>query len=539
MNILVIIPARGGSKGIPRKNLRLLGGKPLLYYSIKTALSSTFKPDVYVSSDDDEILNMATKFNAKTFKRHENNAHDNTTLDPVIYECFKAVEKIEGKSFDLVITFQPTSPLLKTSSLDSAIQNMLKNDETDSIISAKDSTHLSWREEKGKYVPNYSERLNRQYLTKIYSETGGFLITKSKCVCNNSRIGNEVSLHLLSNGEEIDIDTYEDWSLCEYYLAKKKILFVVTGNQKLGLGHVHNTLILANDILNHSIEFLVDKNSELAFQKISTFNYPCFIQEEDNIIDDIKKRNPDLIINDRLDTSLEYMHAIKSLNIKTINFEDLGPGANIADSVVNAIYPEINKSKNHFYGQDYFILRDEFFHFQKAKEINDVNEILITFGGVDPNNYTKKVISSIYDYCMENNIEINVIAGFGYQNFDSLNSFAKINILKDIFNISDYMYNSDLIFTSAGRTIYEIASIGTPAIVLSQNERETTHFFAYEKFGFQNLGLGYDVKEKDILENFIKLVEDKIKRQEMSILMQNNELKKGRKTVQKIIQNIL
>jgi spore coat polysaccharide biosynthesis predicted glycosyltransferase SpsG len=101
------------------------------------------------------------------------------------------------------------------------------------------------------------------------------------------------------------------------------------------------------------------------------------------------------------------------------------------------------------------------------------------------------------------------------------------------------MYNSDLIFTSAGRTIYEIASIGTPAIVLSQNERETTHFFAYEKFGFQNLGLGYDVKEKDILENFIKLVEDKTKRQEMSTLMQNNELKKGRKTVQKIIQNIL
>lgn len=539
MNILVIIPARGGSKGIPRKNLRLLGGKPLLYYSIKTALSSTFKPDVYVSSDDDEILNMAKKNNAKIFKRNADNAQDNTTLDPVIFECFKAVEKIEGKSYDLVITFQPTSPLLKTSSLDSAIQNMLNNDEIDSIISAKDSTHLSWRKENGKYVPNYKERLNRQYLTKVYSESGGFLITKSNFVSNNNRIGNEVSLHLLSNGEEIDIDTYEDWSLCEYYLAKKKILFVVTGNQKLGLGHVHNTLILANDILNHSIEFLVDNDSELAFNKISTFNYPCYIQESENIIDDIKKRNPDLIINDRLDTPLDYMEAIKSMGIKTINFEDLGPGANIADCVVNAIYPEQNKSENHFYGQDYFILRDEFFHFQKAKEIKDVSEILITFGGVDPNNYTKKVISSIYEYCIENNIKINVIAGFGYLNFESLNSFTEINILKNVFNISDYMYSSDLIFTSAGRTIYEIASIGTPAIVLSQNEREKTHFFAYEEFGFQNLGLGYNLDEREILENFTKLVKDKSKRQEMSILMQKNKLKNGRKTVQKIIQNIL
>lgn len=539
MNILVIIPARGGSKGIPRKNLRLLGGKPLLYYSIKTALSSTFKPDVYVSSDDDEILNMTRKFNAKTFKRNNQNALDSTTLDPVIYECYKAVEKIENKSYNFVITFQPTSPLLKSSSLDNAIQKMLENDKIDTIISAKDSTHLSWREENETFVPNYAERLNRQYLTKVYSETGGFLITKAKCITTNNRIGKEVSLYLLSNGEEIDIDTYEDWSLCEYYLSKKNILFVVTGNQQRGLGHVYNTLILANDILNHSIEFLVDKESDLAFRKISAFNYPCYIQQEDDLVDDIKKRNPDLIINDRLDTTTDYMQAIKSMNIKAINFEDLGPGAKLADSVVNAIYPEKEKSENHFFGQDYFILRDEFFHFPKAKEINNVKEVLITFGGVDPNNYTKKVISSIYNYCIEKNIIINVIAGFGYQSFESLSTFTEINVLKNISNISDYMYSSDLIFTSAGRTIYEIASVGTPAIVLSQNERETTHFFAYEKFGFKNLGLGYNIKEKDILDNFVKLVENKTKRQEMSTLMLKNKLKSGRKTVHKIIQDIL
>ena len=503
-------------------------------------LLSFAENDYYVNaSDDDEILNMTRKFNAKTFKRNNQNALDSTTLDPVIYECYKAVEKIENKSYNFVITFQPTSPLLKSSSLDNAIQKMLENDKIDTIISAKDSTHLSWREENETFVPNYAERLNRQYLTKVYSETGGFLITKAKCITTNNRIGKEVSLYLLSNGEEIDIDTYEDWSLCEYYLSKKNILFVVTGNQQRGLGHVYNTLILANDILNHSIEFLVDKESDLAFRKISAFNYPCYIQQEDDLVDDIKKRNPDLIINDRLDTTTDYMQAIKSMNIKAINFEDLGPGAKLADSVVNAIYPEKEKSENHFFGQDYFILRDEFFHFPKAKEINNVKEVLITFGGVDPNNYTKKVISSIYNYCIEKNIIINVIAGFGYQSFESLSTFTEINVLKNISNISDYMYSSDLIFTSAGRTIYEIASVGTPAIVLSQNERETTHFFAYEKFGFKNLGLGYNIKEKDILDNFVKLVENKTKRQEMSTLMLKNKLKSGRKTVHKIIQDIL
>ena len=74
MKILIVIPARGGSKGIPRKNLRLLNGKPLIYYSIKIALHSIFSPDVYVSSDDDEILLMSKNFGAKTFKRNQKNA---------------------------------------------------------------------------------------------------------------------------------------------------------------------------------------------------------------------------------------------------------------------------------------------------------------------------------------------------------------------------------------------------------------------------------------------------------------------------------
>ena len=68
-NILVVIPARGGSKGIPRKNLRLLNGKPLIYYAITTALNSNYTPDVYVSSEDEEILSTAILFGAKTHKR--------------------------------------------------------------------------------------------------------------------------------------------------------------------------------------------------------------------------------------------------------------------------------------------------------------------------------------------------------------------------------------------------------------------------------------------------------------------------------------
>ena len=125
--ILVIIPARGGSKGVPQKNLRSLNKKPLIYYSIKTALNSKFKPDVYVTSDNSEILTISKQLGAKTLKRNLKLSDDNVTLDPVIYYAFKKIELIENKKYILVITMQPTSPLLKIQSLDTAIKKMITN----------------------------------------------------------------------------------------------------------------------------------------------------------------------------------------------------------------------------------------------------------------------------------------------------------------------------------------------------------------------------------------------------------------------------
>ena len=539
MEILVVIPARGGSKGIPRKNLRLLNGKPLIYYSIKNALISEYNLDVYVSSEDDEILNAASQFGAKTHKRDISIADDKSTLDPVIYACYEYASKVENKEYDFIITMQPTSPLLKTLSLDNAIKKAINNSSLETIIAAKDDTHLSWRKEDNNFFPNYKKRVNRQYLTPTFTETGAFFITRKDIITQNNRIGKNVELQILLNGEEIDIDTYEDWNLCEYHLRRKHILFVVTGNTEVGLGHVYNTLLIANDILNHKISFLVDENSKLAFDKISSKNYPVYIQKNKNIINDIKSFSPDLVINDRLDTTIKYMNDLKELNINTVNFEDLGEGALKADLVINAIYPEKQILKNHYFGHNYFILRDEFIYSKQKQVIKEVKNILISFGGVDPNNYTKKTLESIHDYCNKHNIDITVVAGFGYNQYESLNKYENINIEKNVSNISKYMIQADLIFTSAGRTTYEIASIGTPTIVLAQNERELTHFFASSEFGFLNLGLGYKITNEDLYKYFVQLIQSNENRKYMSSLMHRINLKNGRKTVIKLIQNLI
>lgn len=78
------------------------------------------------------------------------------------------------------------------------------------------------KKEGKSFVPNYRKRLNRQFLPKIYKETGGFLITRKSVISPNNRIGKHVDLYLLNLPESIDIDTYEDWNLCEYFLIRKK-----------------------------------------------------------------------------------------------------------------------------------------------------------------------------------------------------------------------------------------------------------------------------------------------------------------------------
>lgn len=538
MNILIVIPARGGSKGIPRKNVRSLAGKPLIYYSIINGLEVKYDCDVYVSSEDDEILSIAQKFGAKVHKRDLSLSQDSITLDAVIYDTYKEAERLEGKQYELIITLQPTSPLLNNASIETAIEEMLSNYQLDTIISAKEETHLTWSKSDGSFVPNYTERLNRQFLPASYTETGGFLICRQSIISKKSRIGENVSLQILDSKESIDIDNYEDWNICEYYLKRKRIIFLVSGYNEIGLGHIYNTLILASNILDHEIIFFCDKKSDLGFQKIKENNYPCFIQQSDDIQSEVLDLMPDVIISDRLDTSLNQVNKFKDHGITLIHFEDLGEGAKKADLVFNAIYPEQQKFVNHYYGPKYFCARDEFIHSEIKILSETVKSVLIAFGGVDPNNLTLKVIQSIYRYCRTNSIKIQVVCGFGYKHLDTLDDFEDIEIFNNVKNISMYMLSADLVFTSAGRTTYELAALGVPSIVLAQNKRELTHFFAGEIYGFKNLGLGIDASTDDILSIFKVSLDFEIRR-EMQHKMLKEDLRLGKQRVINLIKNLI
>ena len=538
--ILVVIPARGGSKGIPRKNVRLLDGQPLISYSINVAKSSEYVDDVVITTDDSEIALISEKFGASVIRRSEELSTDETPLDPVVYDAMVQKEKLAFDEYDLVITLQPTSPLIKTSTLDQVIEKF-EDFAIDSVITVVDDRRLSWGydENNERFFPNYIERKNRQDLPKDFKETGAILATRRKFVNEFSRLGTNIDIVEVSQEESVDVTNYEDWWIAEKYLQRKKIAIVPNASESAGTKHINRCLSVASKLVFHDILFLLEESHQLGIDIIEKYNYNYKIYDgKDDLINCLRDYSPDLLLNDIADTSSEYISILRDEGYFVINFEDLGTGSGLANVVFDALYEHDLSEKNIYTGYEYYLLRDEFY-FQPQKIITHaVNNVLITFTGEDEDNLTEKVINSILSTNYEG--RINVIVGLTYPDLEGLiskyESNQSIQIYQNVSNISEFMFKADIIFSSASKRMYDICSLGVPTICLCQNERELSHVFANESNGFINMGLGVDVEMQQLIDQFVNLVNDYDLRVAMNKKMLSIDLKNGFENMEAVIR---
>lgn len=544
MKTLIVIPARGGSKRIPRKNVRIMCGKPLISYSIENAkalrTNLNMDVDVAVSTDDEELGGIVEKRGVEVIARPKELATDKVTLDPVIHHAVLYMEDKKNVKYDTVITMQATSPTLKAETIQKAIQ-FFENSEWDTVISATNKPHLSWGVKDGVIVKNYEKRLNSQELPPNYLETGGFLITRRSCVTENGRIGEKVNIFEISEDEAIDIDTYSDWVLAENILKRKKIMFRTVGKRQVGMGHVYRCLTLAYKLTGHDIIFAASKDSDIGIEKIKESNFEVIpVENEEHFEKILIEEKPDVVVNDILDTTAEYMQMVTKHAKRVVNFEDVGEGAKYADAVINALYEKGDKLHNEYYGSKYFCIRDEFLE-EHPKEFSDeVENILIIFGGADPSDLTGR----LYDICKvlhtkHPHVKFHFLLGFAYPYADKIvnDEDNNIYVYKDVKRVSAYMSRMDLAITSQGRTVYELASMGVPSIVLAQNEREAEHVFAGIQNGFINLGLGSQTDALTIISTVQWLLSTPNVRREMRKLQLQKDFSRGHERVLKLIMS--
>jgi CMP-N-acetylneuraminic acid synthetase len=223
-NVIAVIPARGGSKGLLRKNIRQLNGKPLICYAIDEAMKSKFIDRIIVTTDDSEIAEISKKAGAEVIIRPLALAQDES---PVIDAIFHALENMNGGKPDIIVLLQATSPLREVKDIDDAIQ-LFRSEPCDSLMSvcqAEHSPYWYFNIKNGLLAPLFDERflnIHRQELPPAYRPNGAiYIISPETLRKHKSFYCNRTLAYVMKAKSSIDIDEEIDFQIAEQLMKHK------------------------------------------------------------------------------------------------------------------------------------------------------------------------------------------------------------------------------------------------------------------------------------------------------------------------------
>jgi N-acylneuraminate cytidylyltransferase len=225
MRILYIIPARGGSKGIPRKNIKPLNGKPLIYYSIDVARELTIDEDICVSTEDDEIIQVVKDYGLQVpFKRPQLLATDEASTHEVLIHAINHYEST-GKKYDAIVLLQPTSPLRTAEEVQKAIK--LFNHKLEMVVSVREShaAALICRENEDGFIELILAKnsARRQDLKNYYEYNGAIFIINIKSLKKKNIMEfKKIKKIVMNELHSIDLDTPFDWKYAEFIISNSK-----------------------------------------------------------------------------------------------------------------------------------------------------------------------------------------------------------------------------------------------------------------------------------------------------------------------------
>lgn len=226
IKFISLIPARSGSKGIIGKNTVNLLGKPLLAWSIEASLNSKYISKTIVSSDDNNILNIAKQFKADTLMRPKELASDSSTSEAVVEHLLRTLDE-EVKLYDYLILLQATSPLRDSNDIDDSIKKLLNSNATALISVFKDESKIlkAFKENDDGYIEGISNNeypfSRRQDLPPVYMSNGAIYIIKiAEFLKTKKLFTDKTTLYEMSKEKSLDIDTLEDLEKIKIYMQK-------------------------------------------------------------------------------------------------------------------------------------------------------------------------------------------------------------------------------------------------------------------------------------------------------------------------------
>ena len=224
MNV-VIIPARGGSKGIPQKNIVKIAGKPLIAWSIEQSRNSRLVDLTFVSTENDKIAEVARKFGAEVVNRPYELAADASPSEDAILHAIDFIETKKKINIDNIIFLQATSPLREAGDIDNAIKIFCQEKANSLFSCTKLEDYFIWEKKGDNYKSvnyDYTNRRRRQDISAQYLENGSIYIFKPEVIkVKHNRLGGKIAIYEMDAWKSFQIDDIEDLGICEYYIKKR------------------------------------------------------------------------------------------------------------------------------------------------------------------------------------------------------------------------------------------------------------------------------------------------------------------------------
>ncbi len=223
MKVMAIIPARGGSKRFSRKNVKPLAGKPLIAHTIEHAQQAKSVNRVIVSTDNAEILDIAKQYQAEVILRPDEISGDTASSESALQHVLSTLRQNESYEPDLLVFLQCTSPIRHTEDIDLAVHTLLQQ-EADSLLSVVPAHVFLWRVIDGQIQSfnfDYRNRLRRQDMELEYHENGSIYVLHPWVLDKlNNRLGGKVAFYEMDSWSGIDIDSQQDFELCEWIMTR-------------------------------------------------------------------------------------------------------------------------------------------------------------------------------------------------------------------------------------------------------------------------------------------------------------------------------
>lgn len=517
---IAIIPARGGSKRIPKKNIKEFFHKPIIAYSIESALKSGLFKKVIVSTDDKEIAKIAKEYGADVpFLRPKHLSNDFTGTAAVINHTLKYLEK-RGETYQYICTIYATAPLLQTKYLVQGF-HALKNSNAVNAFSATSMPFPIQRtfklDDNGRcemFMPQYYMSRS-QDLEEAYQDAGQFY-WKHHTRDNNSKnkmVFSEISIPIIIPRYLVqDIDTLEDWSRAEFmYEAiqklqiKENILFRADSSSTIGTGHIMRDLVLASQYKDANIIFATQELPNNINHKILDAKYSLEILQTNSFKELntlIKKLNIETLVIDHYEIDKDFEQELKTSNpnLKIFVLDDTYK-EHICDTLLNHnICADASRYTNLvpptceiLCGKEHTLLRDEFYKekrkLKKKKTDSKKKTLFISMGGADSSHINIEILKVLKKF---ENIQVDLLTTKANKNLKELQEYTQnkkwIHLHIDSTKVAKIMRKSDFAIISPSLIANEILFMGLDFLTIQTATNNQNEMSVYlQKNGYPTL----------------------------------------------------